>query len=85
FSHGWPLDADAWDAQMMFLLQRGYRVIAHDRRAHGRSTQAGDGHDMDTYSDDLATLMDFLDIEDATLAGHATGGGEVARYIGRHG
>ena len=85
FSHGWPLDADAWDAQMLFLLQRGYRVIAHDRRGHGRSGQPTHGHEMNTYSDDLATLMDTLDIRDATLIGHSTGGGEVARYVGRHG
>jgi non-heme chloroperoxidase len=85
FSHGWPLDADAWDAQMLFLLQKGYRVIAHDRRGHGRSGQPTGGHEMNTYADDLATLMDTLDIRDATLVGHSTGGGEVARYVGRHG
>ena len=85
FSHGWPLSADAWDAQMLFLLQQGYRVVAHDRRGHGRSDQPTQGHEMDTYSDDLATLMDLLDIKEATLVGHSTGGGEVARYVGRHG
>lgn len=85
FSHGWPLNADAWDAQMLFLLQRGHRVIAHDRRGHGRSDQPASGHEMNTYSDDLATLLDMLDIRDATLIGHSTGGGEVARYVGRHG
>jgi len=85
FSHGWPLCADAWDAQMYFLGQQGYRVIAHDRRGHGRSTQPWNGNDMDTYADDLAALMDALDIRDAMMVGHSTGGGEVARYIGRHG
>ncbi|MDB6142458.1 MAG: alpha/beta hydrolase fold protein [Pseudomonas sp.] len=85
FSHGWPLCADAWDSQMMFLAEHGYRVIAHDRRSHGRSTQTWAGNDMDTYSDDLATLMEALDLKGATLIGHSTGGGEVARYIGRHG
>ena len=85
FSHGWPLSADAWDAQMYFLGQQGYRVIAHDRRGHGRSTQPWNGNDMDTYADDLAALMDSLDIRDAMMVGHSTGGGEVARYIGRHG
>ena len=85
FSHGWPLSADAWDGQMMFLGQRGYRVIAHDRRGHGRSSQTWDGNDMDTYSDDLAELIDTLDLQNITLVGHSTGGGEVARYIGRHG
>ena len=85
FSHGWPLDADAWDAQMLFLLQHGYRVIAHDRRGHGRSGQPVDGHEMNTYSDDLAALMNMLDVRDATLVGHSMGGGEVARYVGRHG
>jgi non-heme chloroperoxidase len=85
FSHGWPLDADAWDAQMLFLLHKGYRVIAHDRRGHGRSSQPSMGHDMDTYADDLATLVDALELSDATLVGHSTGGGEVARYVGRHG
>ncbi|SIT38714.1 Non-heme chloroperoxidase [Paraburkholderia piptadeniae] len=85
FSHGWPLDADAWDAQMLFLLQKGFRVIAHDRRGHGRSGQPSNGNDMDTYADDLAELLDALDIQGATLVGHSTGGGEVAHYIGRHG
>ena len=85
FSHGWPLDADAWDAQMVFLAERGYRVIAHDRRGHGRSGQPWSGNDMDTYADDLATLIETLDLRGATLVGHSTGGGEVARYIGRHG
>ena len=85
FSHGWPLTADAWDAQMMFLGQHGYRVIAHDRRSHGRSDQTWDGNDMDTYADDLAALITALDLHDAVLIGHSTGGGEVTRYIGRHG
>lgn len=85
FSHGWPLNADAWDGQMLFLAQRGYRAIAHDRRGHGRSSQTSTGNDMDTYADDLAALVEALDLTDATLVGHSTGGGEVARYIGRHG
>ncbi|SEJ51767.1 non-heme chloroperoxidase [Azotobacter beijerinckii] len=85
FSHGWPLCADAWDAQMLFLGQRGYRVIAHDRRGHGRSQQTWDGNSMDQYADDLAQLLDALDVKDAVLVGHSTGGGEVARYVGRHG
>ncbi|MCO5396989.1 alpha/beta fold hydrolase [Ralstonia soli] len=85
FSHGWPLNADAWDAQMLFLVQKGFRVIAHDRRGHGRSDQPSRGNDMDTYADDLAALLDALDIQGATLVGHSTGGGEVAHYIGRHG
>ncbi|GJG94890.1 alpha/beta fold hydrolase [Cupriavidus pauculus] len=85
FSHGWPLDADAWDAQMLFLVQKGFRVIAHDRRGHGRSDQPAQGNNMDTYADDLAAVLDALDIKGATLVGHSTGGGEVARYIGRHG
>jgi non-heme chloroperoxidase len=85
FSHGWPLNADAWDAQMLFLLQHGFRVIAHDRRGHGRSGQPSKGNDMDTYADDLAALIEALDLKGATLVGHSTGGGEVARYIGRHG
>src|SRR5476649_503356 len=85
FSHGWPLDADAWDAQMLFMVQKGYRVIAHDRRGHGRSGQPGQGNDMDTYADDLAAVLDALDVKDAMLVGHSTGGGEVTRYIGRHG
>ncbi|MFZ0273799.1 MAG: alpha/beta hydrolase [Acidobacteriaceae bacterium] len=85
FSHGWPLDADAWDPQMLFLAQHGYRVIAHDRRGHGRSSQPWNGNNMDAYADDLAELIEALDLQDATLVGHSTGGGEVARYIGRHG
>src|SRR2546423_867228 len=85
FSHGWPLSADAWDDQMMFLADRGYRVIAHDRRSHGRSSQTWHGNDMDTYADDLAALFESLDLKDAMMVGHSTGGGEVARYIGRHG
>jgi non-heme chloroperoxidase len=85
FSHGWPLNADAWDPQMLFLGQNGYRVIAHDRRGHGRSSQPWDGNNMDTYADDLGALLDQLDLEKVTLVGHSTGGGEVVRYIGRHG
>ena len=85
FSHGWPLNADAWDAQMLFLAQNGYRVIAHDRRGHGRSSQPWNGNDMDTYADDLAALMETLDLKGATMVGHSTGGGEVTRYLGRHG
>jgi non-heme chloroperoxidase len=85
FSHGWPLNADAWDGQMLFLAQKGFRVVAHDRRGHGRSSQASSGNDMDGYADDLAAVIEALDLEDATLVGHSTGGGEVARYIGRHG
>ncbi len=85
FSHGWPLSADAWDAQMMFLGERGYRVVAHDRRGHGRSGQPWNGNDMDTYADDLAALIEALDLRDLTLIGHSTGGGEVTHYIGRHG
>jgi non-heme chloroperoxidase len=85
FSHGWPLSADDWDAQMMFFLNRGYRVIAHDRRGHGRSSQTGDGHDMDHYADDLAALTAHLDLKNAIHVGHSTGGGEVTRYIARHG
>ena len=85
FSHGWPLSADDWDAQMLFFLGKGYRVIAHDRRGHGRSTQTADGHDMDHYADDLAELTAHLDLHDAVHIGHSQGGGEVARYIGRHG
>src|SRR4051812_32382724 len=84
-SHGWPLSADAWDGQMLFLAQNGFRVIAHDRRGHGRSTQTSSGNDMNTYADDLATLIETLDLDDITVVGHSTGGGEVARYIGRHG
>jgi non-heme chloroperoxidase len=85
FSHGWPLSADAWEDQMFFLANRGYRCIAHDRRGHGRSSQPWNGHDMDTYADDLAALVQALDLHDAIHVGHSTGGGEVARYIGRHG
>jgi len=85
FSHGWPLSGDGWDAQMLFFGQRGYRVIAHDRRGHGRSSQTWDGNEMNTYSDDLAALFETLDLKSAILVGHSTGGGEVARYLGRHG
>jgi non-heme chloroperoxidase len=85
FSHGWPLNADAWDDQAFFMASNGYRAIAHDRRGHGRSSQPWNGNDMDTYADDLAELMDRLDLRDATLVGHSTGGGEVVRYLGRHG
>jgi non-heme chloroperoxidase len=85
FSHGWPLSSDAWDYQMFHLGQNGFRVIAHDRRGHGRSTQTWTGNDLDTYADDLATLVQTLDLKDAIHVGHSTGGGEVARYIGRHG
>ena len=85
FSHGWPLTADAWDAQMVFLASRGYRCIAHDRRGHGRSSQPWEGNEMDTYADDLAALVDALDLQQAVHVGHSTGGGEVARYLGRHG
>jgi non-heme chloroperoxidase len=85
FSHGWPLNADAWDAQMVFFASRGYRCVAHDRRGHGRSTQPWNGNEMDTYADDLAALADALDLRDAIHVGHSTGGGEVARYLGRHG
>nr|WP_296066718.1 alpha/beta hydrolase [uncultured Actinoplanes sp.] len=85
FSHGWPLSADDWDNQMMFFLAQGYRVIAHDRRGHGRSSQVADGHDMDHYADDLAAVTAHLDLHDAIHVGHSTGGGEVAHYIGRHG
>src|SRR5262249_30019341 len=85
FSHGWPLNADAWDDQLLFVASHDYRAIAHDRRAHGRSSQPWDGHNLDTYADDLATLIETLDLKDVTLVGHSTGGGEVARYIGRHG
>src|SRR5690349_2673607 len=85
FSHGWPLSADDWDAQMLFFQSRGFRVIAHDRRGHGRSAQVGGGHDMDHYADDLAALTSHLDLHDAVHVGHSAGGGEVARYVGRHG
>ena len=85
FSHGWPLSADAWEDQMLFLASRGFRCIAHDRRGHGRSSQPWNGNDMDTYADDLATLAETLDLEGAIHVGHSTGGGEVARYIGRYG
>jgi non-heme chloroperoxidase len=85
FSHGWPLSADDWDNQMLFFLAQGYRVIAHDRRGHGRSTQTGDGHDMDHYADDLAAVVTHLDLRDAIHVGHSTGGGEVAHYLARHG
>jgi non-heme chloroperoxidase len=85
FSHGWPLNADMWDGQMLFLVQHGFRTIAHDRRGHGRSSQASSGNDMDGYADDLAAVIEALDLDDVTLVGHSTGGGEVARYIGRHG
>lgn len=85
FSHGWPLTADDWDGQMLFFGQRGYRVIAHDRRGHGRSSQTWDGNDMDTYADDLAVLFEMLDLKNVIMVGHSTGGGEVARYLGRHG
>jgi non-heme chloroperoxidase len=85
FSHGWPLNSDAWDSQLHFLAERGFRVIAHDRRGHGRSSQAWSGNDMDGYADDLAAVLETLNLKDVTLVGHSTGGGEVARYIGRHG
>jgi non-heme chloroperoxidase len=85
FSHGWPLSADAWDPQMLFLAQQGYRVVAHDRRGHGRSSQPWNGNDMDTYANDLAAVIEALNLKDATLVGHSTGGGEVTRYVGRHG
>src|SRR5688572_19400512 len=84
FSHGWPLSADDWDAQMMFFLNHGFRVIAHDRRGHGRSSQVPGGHDMDHYADDLAALTAHLDLKDAVHVGHSTGGGEVAHYVARH-
>ena len=85
FSHGWPLNADAWDDQLLFVASHGYRAIAHDRRGHGRSSQPWNGNDMDTYADDLAALIDTLDLHDAVLVGHSSGGGDVSRYIGRHG
>ncbi len=85
FSHGWPLSSDDWDAQMLFFAAQGFRVIAHDRRGHGRSAQTWDGNEMDTYADDLAALLNQLDLRNAVMAGHSTGGGEVTRYLGRHG
>jgi non-heme chloroperoxidase len=85
FSHGWPLNADAWDDQLLFVASHGYRAIAYDRRGHGRSSQPWNGNDMDTYADDLAALIDTLDLHDAVLVGHSSGGGDVTRYIGRHG
>src|SRR6516225_5021969 len=85
FSHGWPLCSDAWDGQMFFLAQNGFRVVAHDRRGHGRSSQPWSGNDMNGYADDLAAVIEALDLKEVTLVGHSTGGGEVARYIGRHG
>lgn len=85
FSHGWPLNADAWDEQMLFLASRGFRCIAHDRRGHGRSSQPWDGNDLDHYADDVSSLLEVLDVKDAIMVGHSTGGGEVTRYIGRHG
>src|SRR3954471_21410503 len=85
FHHGWPLSSDDWDAQMLFFLGRGYRVVAHDRRGHGRSTQVGDGHDMDHYAADAATVVEHLGLRDAVHVGHSTGGGEAARYVARHG
>ena len=85
FSHGWTLSADDWDPQMLFFLSKGYRVIAHDRRGHGRSTQVADGHDLDHYADDLKAVIDHLKLKDAIHVGHSTGGGEVVRYLARHG
>lgn len=85
FSHGWPLNADAWDGQLFFLASNGYRTIAHDRRGHGRSSQPWNGNEMDTYADDLAALIETLDLKDVVLIGHSTGGGEITRYMGRHG
>ena len=85
FSHGWPLNSDAWDGQLLFLSQNGFRVVAHDRRGHGRSSQASSGNDMNGYADDLAAVIEALDLKNVTLVGHSTGGGEVARYIGRYG
>ncbi|MDT5220045.1 MAG: non-heme chloroperoxidase, partial [Mycobacterium sp.] len=85
FSHGWPLSSDDWDAQLLFFLSQGYRVVAHDRRGHGRSTQVADGHDMDHYADDLAAVVEHLDLHDAVHIGHSTGGGEVVHYLARHG
>src|SRR3954452_14715193 len=85
FSHGWPLNGDAWESQLFFLAQNGFRAIAHDRRGHGRSSQPSSGNDMNTYADDLAQLIETLGVSDITMVGHSTGGGEVTRYIGRHG
>jgi non-heme chloroperoxidase len=85
FHHGWPLSSDDWDNQMLFFLSKGYRVIAHDRRGHGRSSQTWEGNDMDTYADDVAQLVAHLDLKDAVHIGHSTGGGEVARYVAKHG
>src|SRR5665647_39235 len=85
FSHGWPLNADAWESQMVYLASKGYRCIAHDRRGHGRSSQPWNGNEMDTFADDLSELIETLDLNGITLIGHSMGGGEVARYIGRHG
>src|SRR6478735_6323119 len=85
FSHGWPLSSDAWNGQMLFLAQHGFRAVAHDRRGHGRSSQASEGNDMNGYADDLAAVIEALNLKDVTLVGHSTGGGEVARYIGRYG
>jgi non-heme chloroperoxidase len=85
FHHGWPLCSDDWDAQMLYFLSKGYRVVAHDRRGHGRSTQIGDGHDMDHYADDVAAVVEHLDLKNAVHIGHSTGGGEVVRYVARHG
>ena len=85
FSHGWPLNSDAWDSQLLFFAQKGFRVVAHDRRGHGRSSQPSSGNDMNGYADDLAEVIETLDLKDITMVGHSTGGGEVARYIGRYG
>src|SRR5262245_48718126 len=85
FSHGWPLNSDAWNGQMLFLAQHGYRVVAHDRRGHGHSSQASEGNNMNGYADDFAAVIEALNLRDVTAVGHSTGGGEVARYIGRHG
>jgi non-heme chloroperoxidase len=85
FSHGWPLNSDAWNDQLLFVASNGFRAIAHDRRAHGRSTQTGSGNDLDHYADDLADVIEALDLHDVILVGHSTGGGEVTRYVGRHG
>ena len=85
FHHGWPLSSDDWDSQLLYFLNNGYRVIAHDRRGHGRSTQVSDGHDMDHYADDVAQLVEHLDLHDAVHIGHSTGGGEATRYVARYG